>query len=933
MRDEGRSERYRCAVLGPLRVWAPGGAEVTPNGVLPRRLLALLVLRRGTVVSADAAVELLWPGGRPDNPAAALHNHVSRLRRVLPDVIESAGNGYCLAPGRIAVDTDELARILDAGESAAEILARWIGPAYPELDMVDEARAESARLEELRLRAHESEAIRDLDHGRTDGLAARLRTMVDEHPLREPLRAVLIDTLVVTGRPADALRVYDEFRRLLAEELGTEPSEQLRQRYQRLLVGDTAATAPAPLPMSVTALIGRAGLLVEVQTLIAEARLVTLTGPGGVGKTRLMLELGRGYTDRPVVWCELAGADAEGAVGAVAAALAIDVRPGIPLGDRLADVIGTSEMLLLLDNCEHVIEPIATLADLLLRRCPRLRLIATSRERLRVAGEQVRRVPPLAIGDRTSPAVELFIQRATSVTGGLRLDTAAERQIGVIVSRLDGLPLAIELAAARMYSHDVGEIAAGLDRQFDFLSAGYRTATRHGSLAAAVSWSVDLLDRPLREAFTSLSVFSGPFDVVAAAAVCGAELGPTADRLTELTERSLVQRVPGRRYAILETLRTFGRTERAGEVDHAGARHAAYFVDWVEMTGRELAHSATAISRIDDAITELQRALHWLLERGDPQRAARIVAALMDYGLLRLRPDVLGWSEAVMSADPHATGHLAAEVLAAASYARWMAGDLPGAYERADRALSVCDDPPYNAYGAYGVCDLFSGRFAESADWYHRAAVIPGRMSPNMDIATWIMLLGYAGDPTVDRRSAELVADIGGDASPTLAYALYCAGEAVIGTDQDRARELLDRAVRMAETTSCTFVTGVAGASLASLDVRSGRTADAAAAYPILIRGWQRAGMWSTQWVMARSIALLLDQLGRPEQAAVLDGAIRAATAEEPLGSDREVLDQLSQRLRAALGADGFDEARRVGASLDNVALIDYIMVALGPQP
>ncbi|KQY33357.1 hypothetical protein ASD42_15955 [Nocardia sp. Root136] len=927
-----RSERYRCAVLGPLRVWGPDGGEVTPSGVLPRRLLSLLVLRRGAVVSVDAAIELLWPEGRPNNPSAALHSHMSRLRRVMPEVIGSVGNGYRLDPERIVVDVDELGKILDGDGSPAAILRRWVGPAYPELDMVDEARAESARLEELRVRAGQVDAAQRLADGRTDGLAAELRAMVDEYPLREHPRALLIEALVATGRTADALRVYDEFRRLLADELGTEPSELLQRRYQQLLADDRGTEASQRLPMSVTSLVGRDDLLAETEALLADTRLVALVGPGGVGKTRMLLELGHRHTDTSVVWCELAGTDADGAVAAVAAALAIDVRPGIPLAERIVGVIGTTEMLVLLDNCEHVIEPVAALVDLLLRRCPRVRVAATSRERLRVAGEHVRRVPPLQVGGHRSPAVELFLERAASATGELVLDPAAVDQICAIVSRLDGLPLAIELAAARMYSHEVDEIAAGLDRQFDFLSAGYRTATRHGSLAAAVAWSVDLLDPALREAFTSLSVFSGPFDVAAAAAVCGTDLGPTADSLTELTERSLVSRAPGRRYALLETLRTFGRTERATADDHTGARHAHYFVDWVERAGRELARSATVISRIDDAITELQRALHWLLDHGDTANAARLVAALMDYGLLRLRPDVLGWAELVIAADPDATGRLAAEVSAAASYARWMTGDLSGAYERAGRALAVCDDPPYNAYGAYGVCDLFSGRFDESAEWYRRAGVIPDRPSPNMDMATWIMLLGYAGDPTAERRSAALVDEIGSVTSPYAAYVLYCAGEAVLDIDQDRARDLLDRALRMAEATGTTFVTGVAGASRASLDVRSGRTAEAAAAYPALIRGWQRAGMWSTQWVMLRSIALLLDQLGRAEQAAVLDGAIRAATADQPLGSDREVLDQLSHRLRTALGANDFDRARRLGAELDNDEILDYTFTALGPQ-
>ena len=278
-------------------------------------------------------------------------------------------------------------------------------------------------------------------------------------------------------------------------------------------------------------------------------RLVTLVGPGGVGKTRLVGEVGLALRaarpDRPIVLSELATANAQSAVDVVAAALAIEGRPGIGLAERIAAVVGDTELVVLLDNCEHVLDPIAALVELLLISCRQVRVVTTSRERLRLPAEALCTVPTLPCDDHDAPAVRLFVDRARAVAPDFDPDPDELAVVGDIVRRLDGLPLAIELAAARLHTLDVEEVADGLDRRFDLLTSGRRTSERHGSLYGAISWSFSLLDTRGQRAFADLASFAGPFTVADAAAVCGVDANEAAAVVDQLVERSLVIARPG----------------------------------------------------------------------------------------------------------------------------------------------------------------------------------------------------------------------------------------------------------------------------------------------------------------------------------------------------------------------------------------------------
>jgi predicted ATPase/DNA-binding SARP family transcriptional activator len=946
-------EVVRIEVLGPIRVFDPAGQDLTPDGALQRRLLALLVLRRGRRVTLDAAIEVLWAGGAPLDPVAALHNQIFRLRRRLPEgLIESTGDGYRLDPSGVEVDSDRLSESVsvagadpDADATVEATLARWHGPAYPELDDVDEGRAESIRLNDLRIRALEVRAECRLAAGESDRAIAELTALAEQEPLRERPLALLMTALGRAGRTADALRVYDDFRRLLGDELGIEPSPSLAAQHADLLSGSGMATA-APvsrLPVPVTTLIGRDALAAEAAAMVEAHRFVTLVGPGGVGKTRLLVEVGRrlraARPDRPVVLCELAAATEGSAVDAVAAALAIEGRAGVGLAARVAAVLADTEIVVLLDNCEHVLGPVAALAETLLVTCEHVRLVATSRERVRVPAEHVLAVPTLPCDGEDSAAVRLFVERARAVASGFQPAAGERAAIGEIVRRLDGLPLAIELAAARLHTLDVDEIATGLDRRFELLSLGSRTSSRHGSLSAALSWSFDLLDERLQHTLADLSVFAGSFTMADAAAICGAELGPMRVALDQLTERSLAMRAPDHRYVLLETVRAYGAEHAAGtgRAERAGRRHAHHYADWIEHADRRLVVSEEPVfDEVEAALPELRAALDRLLDDGQIDSAGRLVTGLLDYGLLGLRPDVLAWSQRVIAADPEDRGAAAPVVLVAAAYAAWMVGDIGETGVLSRRALRASErrggELPAEVATTNGNHALFEGRLDDATSWYRRAvdASVDDPAQGLVAKGTALLPLAYAGDPSALDAASALLADVGDARTPYAAYVWFCAGEVDLALGAGTPRARFARALEIAEQTHTRFVIGTAGASKASIDARVGDPLAAAEDYRRLLTHWRRAGVWSTQWTMLRSICVVLARLERWDDAAVLEGAIRATTSGHSIyGADEAALAELSDRLRAKLGDETYEARRRDGAVLDGDAAVEHALRAL----
>ncbi|MFG6200296.1 BTAD domain-containing putative transcriptional regulator [Nonomuraea sp. JJY05] len=697
----------RFGVLGPLAVWSADGELVVVPESKVRSLLAALLTSRGQVVSADRLVDELWGDTAPANPTGALQTLVSRLRRVL---VRSGGQGlvmhralgYVLDVADEAVDAGRFTVLTTRARAAAdpreraglltEALALWRGPAFADFIDEDFARAAITRLEEQRLLALEEQAEARLELGEHALLAGELGDLADRHPLRERLRAAHMRALYGAGRASEALDSYQELRRRLEEDLGLEPGPELAALQREILRQAPALRAvPAPasaprrqtnLPAPATGLIGRSESLEQVRALIAAGRLVTLTGPGGVGKTRLAVEVASGVTGSYAdgVWLvELAAQAFSTESGAattgdelaevVAATLGVreDASPGpLPgrrprtLLDRLSDALRTQRLLLVLDNCEHVIEAAASLAQALLRDAPGVRILATSQEPLSISGEQVWPVPPLELPPldppadsadqavvRASSAVQLFLERAVAASPGFVLTDDNARAVASICRRLDGIPLALELASTRVRVLGVRELARRLDDRFRLLTGGHRGApARQQTLRAMIDWSWELLTAAEQAVLRRLAVHSDGCTLEAAEAVCaGAGVKPAEvlDLLTRLVDRSLVlvaHEADGTRYRLLESVSAY-LLERLRETEYERVRraHAHYYVELVEQADSFLrgAEQQHWLRRLDAETANIRSTLDSAAADGEGRLMRRLVHALAWYWFLRGR--------------------------------------------------------------------------------------------------------------------------------------------------------------------------------------------------------------------------------------------------------------------------------------------------------
>ncbi|MEJ2853757.1 MULTISPECIES: ATP-binding protein [unclassified Saccharothrix] len=615
----------RFGILGPLEVRTDTGEVVPVGGPKPRALLTALLLDAGRVVTFD--------GG-----ANAVQARVSRLRRGLPDgLIEFTGGGY-----RIAVDPDDVdahrfdrlaregRRLVGAGAHYAavavlrEALALWRGPALVDLP---EAEAQVARLEETRLSAVED--LVEAELATTGTSVGRLRELVAAHPFRERLRGQLMRALHDDGRTAEALAQFDEVRRLLRDELGVDPSDELSAVHLALLRAERPP-ARRGLGVALTRIIGRDD---ELARLARPERLATITGPGGIGKTRLAVEAG-GRWGRDVCFVDLSSlVDGVQVPHAVLGALGVR-EPGFARADpvdRLVAELRDQDTVLLLDNCEQVLDAVADLVRRLLSACPRLSVLATSREPLGLTGEVLVPLEPLA----DEQASALFTERAVAVRPGF----TAGPEVAEVCRLLDGLPLAIELAAVRLRQFDLPELTVRLREQdhFRLLSRGDRTAAeRHRTLRAVVAWSWHLLRPEEQELARRFAVFSGGATGDAVVAVCGSE-----DALADLVDRSLM-RVRGGRYRMLDTILLYCKEElvESGEEVAFRQAHARYFLDLVTRADPHLrrAEQLDWLAVLSAEHDNLVAALHWSA-RHDRPTALRLLTAAAAYWWLSGRRD------------------------------------------------------------------------------------------------------------------------------------------------------------------------------------------------------------------------------------------------------------------------------------------------------
>jgi predicted ATPase/DNA-binding SARP family transcriptional activator len=682
----------RVAILGPLEVHDDDGAAIALAGARLRALIARLALAGGQPVSTVALAEAVWDYAPPADVANALQTLVSRARRVLGGaaVVEQSAAGYRLAVAPDDVDALRFERLVAEG-AVAEALSLWRGPALA--DAGDFAGPSARRLEELRLEATVTFLARELDAGRAAARAGELEALAASHPLHEKLTALLMRALAATGRQASALAAYEALRTRLADELGIDPGPQLRAVHLEVLRGEVAAAAPrgdrarTNLRAQLTSFVGRQDEVLRLRKTLESYRLVTLVGPGGAGKTRLAAEVVAGVRDDATgdepdgVWMAELASVTDGADVPKAVLGSIDLRESRLLPDgsqritsrdartRLLDGLADTSALLVLDNCEHLIDACAHLADALLAHSPRLRVVATSREPLGITGEYLFVVPPLG----EDPAVLLFADRAAAVSPDFTLNDETRPLVTDIVRRLDGLPLAIELAAARLRTLPLAEVSRRLTDRFRLLTGGSRTALpRHRTLRAVVEWSWELLTPAERLLAERFSVFPAGATFASVAAVCAGgeradgELAPgEADELlSSLVDKSLLQPLAdGTRLRMLETIREYGaeRLAARGEAGELRRRHAAHYSALMsEAAPRLLTRdqlSWLTVLRADR--DNIVAALRYWCDAGDAGNALSLAVSLAMLALLLGNDsDVVGWIGAALAVPGEADAGL-----------------------------------------------------------------------------------------------------------------------------------------------------------------------------------------------------------------------------------------------------------------------------------
>jgi predicted ATPase/DNA-binding SARP family transcriptional activator len=693
-------------ILGPLEV-AAGDELLALGGSKQRALLAILLLHANEVVSSDRLIEGLWSERPPESGRKVLQVRVSQLRKALGTAgrqLLTRPPGYVLRVDREQLDLYRFERLVSEAEAAQpaiaadklrEALGLWRGAPLDDVAYESFAQAEIGRLQELRIAAIEKWIEADLALGRHAQVIAELESVAAEHPLRERVACQLMLALYRSGRQADALDAYQRVRVRLDAELGLEPGPELVALQSAILSHDPSLgsphssipVAPSRLPVQATAFLGRARELVEVRTLLRTSgtRLLTLTGAGGTGKTRLALRVAEGcagdYRDG-ARFVSLANTVDPGLIAAtMIQALGLADEPGLSPVQRLEAWLKDREVLLLLDNVEQLAQDTSMLGELL-AVCPGVTVLATSREPLHLAGERQYDVPVL-VGEE---AVALFSARAESVAAARNIDAAVA---GAICDRLDCLPLAIELAAARIKAFSATEILGRLDSRLALLTSGPRDAPRRQrTLRATIDWSYELLSPEERLLFARLSVFAGGCTLAAAEAVCEARL----DALHGLVDRSLVQ-CDRERYWMLETLREYAleRLEGDGDVGELRRAHANWLIELLDAEGLPQPGWPTArsLAHVAPERDNFEAALEWASRNVMAETVARLAAPLVGVWIQTGRLyEADRWITVALEQEDAYPALLAAQVLSAARALSWNRGDHAQAGELTQRALA-----------------------------------------------------------------------------------------------------------------------------------------------------------------------------------------------------------------------------------------------------
>jgi predicted ATPase/class 3 adenylate cyclase len=710
------------------------------------------------------------------------------------------------------------------------------------------------------------------------------------------------------------------------------------------------------LPLQVTSFVGRREDLEGVLAALDSDRLVTLSGVGGVGKTRLALQAAASVASRFAdgVWlCELAAVGAPDAVPHVVAALfGVQPEPGRPLTELLAERLRTREILLVLDNCEHVLDAVVELVECIVAGCGGVTVLATSREPLVVAGEIVRPVRALDGAD----AVELFVERAVAARPDFTVNDTTEAAVAEICGRLDGVPLAIELAAARAISMSASEIAGRLDERFRLLTGGRRTALeRHRTLRGTVDWSYDLLDADEQTVFCRLGVFVGGFTIEAAEAVVGlGDEGSVADAVWSLVRKSMLVadvQEESTRYTMLETLRQYAEEQLVarGEADHVRQAHSSYVATLAEHArdGERRPEEGTWARRLDLEIGNVRAALSWAAGHDDAGTAARLIAALGVHAYMYMWSEFDAWATtvvaAVESADDRVDPSTAVVTYAFAADFAWAAGDNDRASQLIDHGAARMAAVGDEAIHPDAIVELETARsnvrLAKAdgpgaieaiergvAAAQRSAPAILARSQGHLSLA-----LAAANRTDEARRMAEAALELARTTgNPTaIGYSGFALGESLLDADIEAAVVALGEAEMAVRSVNNRFLLGICRLSFVSALGRSANPTAAFAGYLELLDHWEAAANRLQQRVTIRNAAELLARCGQPDVAAVVHGAMESLGSAPPEGSPEQL--RLAASLAAAEDAlgDDYRDAVTRGALMDEDELMDTVRAAL----
>ena len=915
-------------VLGPLEVVGDDG-PVPLAAAKQRQLLAALVIRGGETGSTDALIEALWGASPPTSAQKLLQVYVSRLRKVLPGParIETRGAGYLLELDDQSLDAARFEHLVAEGRTASReensllaaslfrrALGLWRGRAYGEIAYQAFARAEAERLEELRLVALEERIEAELALGRHAELLPELTSLAIEHGARERMQAQAMLALYRCGRQSEALELYTATRDHLRDELGLEPGVELRKLQRRFLQHDpelltvlNAEVSPIRLPAPPNRLLGRERELEELRELILrdDVRLLVLVGAGGSGKTRLALQAARdtaGSFANGAAFVELAPLrDPAPMVGTIARALGLEELPSDPLAALVAE-LRPRELLLVLDNAEHLRAATPLFVELL-AQAPRLTLLVTSRVVLHLSGEHVYPLEPLA----EEAAAALFLDRACDVDPRFQPDAADDQAIRRICERLDGLPLAIELAASRVRTLTTTELLNRLEPLLPLLGSGPRDLpARQQTLRATLAWSHDLLGENERRNFRRLSVFAGGCTLEAAEAVCGSNI----DTLAALVDHNLLQHTvaaEGSRYRMLETIREYAaeRLEESPEVEDVRRRHAEFFLAVVESANLNPGKLAGGEQRLGIAIAEqdnARAALTWTLTSRSIELGLRLAVALDMFWTAHDPHEGVRWFEALL-ACPEAemvAPELRAHALRGFGASRAIAGQFEAAEQLYEQSLAL-----FLQLGDESGRAVLLHRLGDMALWRGELERARGLVEASHEIHTG------KGDRWGLTQTVGTLGAIARDSG-----------------DSARASALIGQSAAMAREAGVPWWESGMLAELACLSLKAGRVDEsemrARESLALAEQLNDRVGRVFGVGLCAAAAA----ERGQLERAGRLWGAIEDEDAGAPLGGWRHHRQACETLIRKAAGVD-FERGRAEGRAL---TVDEAVLLALRPE-